>query len=179
MSKVKKVKQIKEESEAEPDTDIDADVDSEINESVYDEELDEELDDEIDEGLEDANDNEQNECTVEKIIEDDNDFNDIFNDNDIKNINEEVLLNKNERISHNRLTKYEMVRILGERTKQLTLGAKPLIKNYQSLSYDKIAEEELKLNMIPYKIKRLLPNNKYEIWTLDELKKDHLLYYLN
>ena len=72
-----------------------------------------------------------------------------------------------------------MVRILGERTKQLTLGAKPLIKNYQSLSYDKIAEEELKLNMIPYKIKRLLPNNKYEIWTLDELKKDHLLYYLN
>ena len=26
------------------------------------------------------------------------------------------------------MTKYEMVRILGERTKQLVLGAKPLIK---------------------------------------------------
>jgi DNA-directed RNA polymerase I, II, and III subunit RPABC2 len=173
MSKVKKVKQLKEESEA------DTDVDSEINESIYDEELDEELDETLEDQLEDPNDNEQNECMVEKIIEDDNDFIDIFNDNDIKNVNDEILLNKNERISHNRLTKYEMVRILGERTKQLTLGAKPLIKNYQSLSYDKIAEEELKLNMIPYKIKRLLPNNKYEIWTLDELKKDHLLYYLN
>jgi len=29
------------------------------------------------------------------------------------------------RISCNRLTRYEMVRILGERTKQLTMGAKP------------------------------------------------------
>jgi DNA-directed RNA polymerase subunit K/omega len=68
-----------------------------------------------------------------------------------------------------------MVRILGERTKQLTMGAKPLIKNYKGLNYDKIAEEELKLNMIPYKIKRTLPNGKYELWTLDELFKDHLM----
>ena len=29
--------------------------------------------------------------------------------------------------------------------------------------------------MIPFKIKRQLPNGKYEIWTLDELQKDHLL----
>jgi DNA-directed RNA polymerase subunit K/omega len=71
--------------------------------------------------------------------------------------------------------KYEMVRILGERTKQLTMGAKPLIKNYHHLSYDKIAEEEFIRNIIPYKIKRPLPNGKYEIWTLDELNKDHLL----
>lgn len=82
---------------------------------------------------------------------------------------------KEKRISSDRLTNYEMVRILGERTKQLTMGAKPLIKNYQTLSYDRIAEEEFKRNMIPFKIKRPLPNGKYEIWTLDELKKDHLL----
>ena len=72
-----------------------------------------------------------------------------------------------------------MVRILGERTKQLTLGAKPLVKNYKTLSYEKIAEEELKLNMIPFKIKRPLPNGSVEIWTLDELEKDHLLIYLS
>ena len=83
------------------------------------------------------------------------------------------------RISCNRLTRYEMVRILGERTKQLTMGAKPLIKNYESLSYDKIAEEELKLNMIPFKIKRPLPNGKFEIWTLEELNKEHLYYLLD
>ena len=171
MSKVKKVKQTKEDSEPEPESDIE----SEINESIYDEELDEELDEEndIDE------DHEQTECIIEKIIDEDNELYDTLNDNEIKHENEEILLNKSERISQNRLTKYEMVRILGERTKQLTLGSKPLIKNYQSLSYDKIAEEELKLNMIPYKIKRSLPNKKYEIWTLDELNKEHLLYYLD
>jgi DNA-directed RNA polymerase subunit K/omega len=169
MSKVKKVKQTKEESEQE------SDIESEMNESIYDEELDEELDEEneIDEDIE------QTECIIEKIIEEDNELYDTFNDNDINHENEEILLDKSERISPNRLTKYEMVRILGERTKQLTLGSKPLIKNYQSLSYDKIAEEELKLNMIPYKIKRSLPNKKYEIWTLDELNKEHLLYYLD
>ena len=88
------------------------------------------------------------------------------------------LLPKEKRISNNKLTKYEMVRILGERTKQLTMGAKPLIKNYKGLSYDKIAEEELKLDMTPFKIKRYLPNGKYEIWLLSELNKEHLLLLL-
>ena len=115
-------------------------------------------------------------CILDKAIEDELD--DIEN-NEASEIEEviveEKLLKGNERISANRLTKYEMVRILGERTKQLTMGAKPLIKNYEGLNYDKIAEEELKLNMIPYKIKRTLPNGKYEIWTLDELFKDHLI----
>ena len=114
-------------------------------------------------------------CILDKAIEDEaeeleNDYSEIEEDN-----KEEKLLKGKERISSNRLTKYEMVRILGERTKQLTMGAKPLIKNHEGLSYDKIAEEELKLNMIPYKIKRSLPNGKYEIWTLDELFKDHLI----
>ena len=50
-----------------------------------------------------------------------------------------------------------------------------MIKNHQGLSYDKIAEEEFKRNMIPFKIKRTLPSGKFEIWTLDELSKEHLL----
>jgi DNA-directed RNA polymerase subunit K/omega len=116
-----------------------------------------------------------NECILDKTMDEElYDIDD--NDNsEIETVLEEKLLKGNERISVNRLTKYEMVRILGERTKQLTMGAKPLIKNYEGLNYDKIAEEELKLNMIPYKIKRTLPNGKYEIWTLDELFKDHLI----
>ena len=68
-----------------------------------------------------------------------------------------------------------MVRILGERTKELTMGAKPLVKNYKTLTYEDIAIEEFKRNMIPFKIKRPLPCGKYEIWTLDELYKEHLL----
>jgi len=33
--------------------------------------------------------------------------------------------------------------------------------------------------MIPFKIKRPLPNGKFEIWTLEELKKDHLYYLID
>ncbi len=115
-------------------------------------------------------------CVLDKLIQEEID--DIDNDDNSEieeKPHDEKLLKGNNRISSNKLTKYEMVRILGERTNQLTMGAKPLIKNYEGLNYDKIAEEELKLNMIPYKIKRPLPNGKYEIWTLDELFKDHLL----
>lgn len=85
-----------------------------------------------------------------------------------------------ERYSNPKMTKYEMVRILGERTKQLVLGAKPLIKNYSSIDgYENIAEQELLNNMIPFKIKRPMPNGTYEIWKVSELKKDHLVYLLN
>lgn len=114
-------------------------------------------------------------CNIEDAIEDDQEyFEGMYEETEIPFESTSEYVSKENRISANRLTKYEMVRILGERTKQLTMGAKPLIKNYQSLSYDKIAEEELILNMIPYKIKRPLPNGHFEIWTLDELSKEHL-----
>jgi DNA-directed RNA polymerase subunit K/omega len=154
--------------------------DDDMSDNIEDtEENDEEMEfnDEDDEDLENYNDEEEsvNDCQLEKMIDDDNDFFDNYENSEIEESNEQKLLKGSDRISSNRLTKYEMVRILGERTKQLTMGAKALIKNYESLSYEKIAEEELKLNMIPFKIKRSLPNGKYEIWTLDELYKNHLL----
>lgn len=80
-----------------------------------------------------------------------------------------------DRITIPRLTKYERVRLLGTRTKQLSLGAPPLINNSNKILENKSPEEialiELDLNMIPLKIKRLLPNNRYEIWHLHELQK--------
>jgi DNA-directed RNA polymerase subunit K/omega len=139
---------------------------------------DEEDDDYEDyEDIEDTNDNTEkyDECHLEKIIEDDDEYFDNIENSEIQSNIKQIMLKGINRISSNRLTKYEMIRILGEREKQLTMGAKPLVKKHELLTYDKIAEEELKLNMIPYKIKRSLPNGKYEIWTLDELYKDHLL----
>lgn len=142
--------------------------DEDDNEDNYD-------NDEIDDN-EDDNDNDNG---LEEINEDD--LNDIYNDENIEYTENELLSNNNivqkeNKISINRLTKYEMVRILGERTKQLLMGAKPLIKNYNHLTYEEMAEEELRLNMIPFKIKRPLPNGKYEIWTIEELNKDHLIF---
>ena len=79
------------------------------------------------------------------------------------------------------MTKYELVRIIGERTAQLTRGAKPLIKQNKktdSLSYKEIAIEEIKLDMTPLKIKRMVLTNdgyQYELWNVNELRKDHLM----
>ena len=87
--------------------------------------------------------------------------------------NEIKIVDPKDRITRNFLTKYEAVRIIGERTKQLVMGAKPLISNHHEFSYEQIALEELKLNMIPFKIRRPI-GNKYEIWNLNELRKDHL-----
>lgn len=90
---------------------------------------------------------------------------------------ESYIVAKEDRITKNKLTRYEFVRIIGERTKQLMMGAKPLIKVKQEseeLSYNEIAIEELKLKMIPFKIKRPI-NNNFEIWQLDELDHSHLV----
>jgi DNA-directed RNA polymerase subunit K/omega len=155
--------------------------DDEINdtEDNEDEDIEDEDEDDDENDKKKIIDVENNTCLIDDIIDDDNEF---FDNNESVEVPSEQgneYLSKENRISINRLTKYEMVRILGERTKQLTMGAKPLVKNYQHLSYEKIAEEEFIRNIIPFKIKRPLPNGKYEIWTLDELNKDHLLSQLS
>ena len=68
--------------------------------------------------------------------------------NNILHKNKKKLVIKENRISINRLTKYELVRILGQRTKQLIMGAKPLVKTNKPLLPDKMAEYELKLNLL-------------------------------
>jgi DNA-directed RNA polymerase subunit K/omega len=143
--------------------------------NIDDDEINIDNDEEYEQEDEDNENDNENDDDDDTIIDKPSDEFDYFENIDEKTIIKEEYLEGTNRISVNRLTKYEMIRILGERTKQLTMGAKPLVKNTETLSYDKIAEEELKLNMIPYKIKRRLPNNKCEIWTLDELDKEHLM----
>ncbi len=165
----------KEDSDNEYDIEDDMDIEDveEVDVEEFDEdeeESDEEKDDLVIEPETDAGG-----CAIEDAIEDDEEYFDNNEETELPSEHSSEYVSKENRISSNRLTKYEMVRILGERTKQLTMGGKPLIKNYKTLSYDKIAEEEFKRNMIPFKIKRPLPNGKFEIWTLDELEKEHLL----
>lgn len=160
----------KEESEDEYDVeDGDEDDVEEIDVQEFDEEDTEKDEFTIDPDTETGN------CAIEEAINDDNEYFDNNEETELPIHHSFEYVSKEHRISSNRLTKYEMVRLLGERTKQLTMGAKPMIKKYQGLSYEKIAEEEFKRNMIPYKIKRPLPSGKFEIWTLDELYKDHLM----
>ena len=89
----------------------------------------------------------------------------------IDEVGEATMVEPENRISRPKLTKYERVRILASRTKQLAMGAPPLVKNVFGKSPIEIAEIELSYNMIPFKIKRPMPNNTYEIWKLSELDK--------
>ena len=150
-----------------------SEVESDDEEKFEDDDDEEELDDD------DFIDNDKKECGIETAIEEDNEYFDNEEEIEAQPDTTVEYVKKEDRLSAPKLTKYEMVRILGERTKQLTMGAKPLIKNHKGLPYDVIAEEELKVNMIPYKIRRPMPNGKYELWTLDELNKEHLLSLLN
>ena len=117
-------------------------------------------------------------CMVNNMVVEDEDFFENDNDENYDNYEEKKVVNPEDRISKNLLTNYELVRVLGERQKQLTLGAKPLVKNYGDLSYEEISILELKNGMLPFKIRRKIDNN-YEIWDITELKFDHLLSRLN
>jgi len=167
----KKINKIIEKNdESEDELFIDDNNQSDIDNDIDDIDDDDDEDDENkDEYIEPDTDNG---CLIDDVINDDDEY--FENEYNINENSQIQFCSNDERISCNRLTKYEMVRILGERTKQLTMGAKPLVKNYNNLSYEKIAEEELKLNMIPLKIIRPLPNGKFELWLLEELDKNHL-----
>lgn len=75
-----------------------------------------------------------------------------------------------ERVTKPILTKYERVRVLGDRRAQLTRGAKPMIKNTEGLNVREIADQELKNGVIPFIIIRRLPSGKRELWRVNELK---------
>ena len=172
----KKVKKEDDIIDNEPDDEvIDDDIDN-IEDDNNDEEKDDEPDYEIDD--EETHENDKS-CHLEKIVDDENEYYDDDDEIEAQPDLNIVYCTKEERQSSAKLSKYEMIRILGERIKQLTMGAKPMIKNYKHLSYEKVAEEELKLNMIPYIIRRPIQNGKYEKWELNELDKDHLLYLLD
>jgi DNA-directed RNA polymerase subunit K/omega len=81
------------------------------------------------------------------------------------------VLNEN-RITPKKMTKYELVRVLGIRTKQISVGAKVLIKNIQGETPLEIAIHELINKMTPFIIKRPLPNNTFELWHIKELDID-------
>jgi len=85
-------------------------------------------------------------------------------------MNEVLQVPNEERISRNILTKYEIVRIIGTRAKQISDGSKVFVKYDGNKSAIELAELELKHKMVPLKIKRPLPNGKFEIWKISELE---------
>lgn len=77
-----------------------------------------------------------------------------------------------ERISKPILTKFEFIRVLEERVNLLSKGApRGIIFEGKMPDLKRIAYEELQQNRIPFIIKRPMPDGRYELWHLKELKK--------
>ena len=69
------------------------------------------------------------------------------------------------------LTKYEKARVLGQRAKQIEVGAKPLVKVPENIIDGYIiAELELREKKIPFIIKRPIPGGAFEYWHLKDLE---------
>jgi len=94
---------------------------------------------------------------------DDFDLDEYFKDDDI-------VITKTGRVGKPILFKYEKVRLLSDRSRQLAEGAKPMIKNTVGLSHKEIALLELKNKLIPLIIERPIPNAGSERWRLSELE---------
>jgi DNA-directed RNA polymerase subunit K/omega len=165
---------------------------SKIIEESIDEPVDEELEeaDEIDEPVDEITlqtedlqtedvqmeDVQMEDVHTEDIVENDDNCIEIDEPQFLKDDTMIPVVDPEHRTSKNKMTRYEFVRVKGERIMQLSKGAKPLIKkNKQSeeLTYKEIAVEEIRTNMVPFKIKRFVKDH-YEIWGIDELDKKHL-----
>jgi DNA-directed RNA polymerase I, II, and III subunit RPABC2 len=69
------------------------------------------------------------------------------------------------------ITRYEKARILGERSKQLNAGAKPLVEvDVSIIDGYVIALKEYEEKKIPFIIKRPLPNGGCEFWKFKDLE---------
>jgi len=117
---------------------------------------------------------ESDECMYKKAkvknLDDEKDDDEIELVYDDDNINYDEIVKPEDRISKPFMTVFERVRLLGDRAKQLSLGAKPMIKGLETMNPKEIARLELEKGVIPLIIERLLPNGKKERWHVNELK---------
>lgn len=79
---------------------------------------------------------------------------------------------RDERVTTNVLTKYERGRILGARATQIADNAPVLIALEGEVDPYMIAYKELQQRLIPFVVRRYLPDGTYEDWAINELEVD-------
>ncbi|CAH6421831.1 DNA-directed RNA polymerase subunit RPB6 [uncultured virus] len=160
-----------EEIEENQDDEIDNEDDLNDNVEIDDEDKDMQIVDDKSIDEKEIEENDEDKCLYNYAKEnsDDEDEIELVFDDDKEEIKNMELVQNENRITKPYLTKYERVRLIGDRARQLSLGAKPMIKNVESLTSKEIAELEIKNNVIPLYILRPLPNGKKEKWYIGEL----------
>ena len=165
-------------SESELSSEISSDEEPEIPDDI--EEPEDDPAEEGDENDEEGEDIEENSVTEDKANTESIPIDCIYDiknessedDNDELDLEEDVKpdVQSEERRSKPFLFNYERVRLLGDRTNQLVLGAKPMLQGVENMQPKRIAELELENNVMPLIVQRQLPNGKKEKWFLHELK---------
>lgn len=78
-------------------------------------------------------------------------------------------VDKSKYITTRYMTKYERARVVGTRALQISMNAPIMVDIDGETDALKIAQKELRLRKIPMIIRRYLPDNSYEDWSLDDL----------
>jgi|TARA_B100001093_G_scaffold251115_1_gene240526 DNA-directed RNA polymerase I, II, and III subunit RPABC2 len=138
---------------------------------------------EINDNIESDSDDDQssNENSDDESIEEISEIDNTEIENDEENIifnqidpEKELSLNKripdDERISLPYLTKYEKVNLIGTRAKQISDGSDIYVISKNVKTAVDISKLELEYKRQPFKIKRTMPDGRYEIWSLNELE---------
>ena len=138
---------------------------------------------EIDDNIESDSDDDQssNKDSDDESIEEISEIDNTEIENDEENIifnqidpEKELSLNKripdDERISLPYLTKYEKVNLIGTRAKQISDGSDIYVISKNVKTAVDISKLELEYKRQPFKIKRTMPDGRYEIWSLNELE---------
>lgn len=68
------------------------------------------------------------------------------------------------------LSKFEKIRVLGQRANQISMGAPPLVDIEGLTDSLAIAEKELREHKIPIKLKRTYPDNSVKEYSVSEME---------
>ncbi len=70
------------------------------------------------------------------------------------------------------MTKYERARIIGSRALQISLNAPVMVDTEGDTDPMSIAERELNAKLVPFIVRRFLPDGTYEDWKVKDLLQD-------
>ncbi len=70
------------------------------------------------------------------------------------------------------MTKYERARIIGTRALQISMNAPVMVDTEGMIDPMDIAEKELNAKLVPFVVRRFLPDSTYEDWKVSELMQD-------
>jgi len=160
------------EVEEEPEEDQDDNLEEKEEEEEEQEELEEEEEEEGDDDETDHKPTKTKKKTSEQCYVKHARFS---KDDDIEfEIEDDIEIDKKDRICKPILTWYEYVRLLSVRSEQIARGAKPMVKHnfgndYRNFAKD-IAKLEIKNKTIPLIIERPIPNSVSEKWYITELE---------